>query len=467
MHLRSLKRRDIVEIVFAIGMALFVAIKILPSQRNMIMVGFIPILLVLLKYPEIGISFYVSALGLLDIVFSKVGIPSGMQALPIGLLLTILFIRFFFERKGGRVLLGNIPLVVFTFAILLISGLYWSPGEEYARWKATAFVMYNVLVVCCLTLLVREKERLAKIVYFSAVLGGFFLFLGIFSLFYIGSSDGWHQVTMINVGCFDPIWLSRGFGFFALTFLILFHISNASIKKIVFLIFALLLTYLIFRSGARGPGLAIVSTVMFYYGVLFKGSIVKRMGILLAGLLLLFVVYIVSPQEVQDRYKEIIGTRTKQSSITGREGNYRSAYYCFLDNPVVGIGTGGYASYENPSRGMFGVRGGKGYPHNIILEVAAEFGVLGLILLMLFLYLNFRIIFHVAKTHSQITKDNCLLIWGILVFIFDLVNSMVSGDLATNKMLWFGSAFMWTAYVTDSTKTGVENRKSLTLNRIV
>jgi len=97
----------------------------------------------------------------------------------------------------------------------------------------------------------------------------------------------------------------------------------------------------------------------------------------------------------------------------------------FYSHFLTGVGTGGFANYA--PTGIF-------YPHNIVLEAAAELGVLGMAVLVAFLFLGLRTAFRAwreATSHED--RIAGALILSILVAA--VLNSLLSDAIESTDTL--------------------------------
>ena len=95
-----------------------------------------------------------------------------------------------------------------------------------------------------------------------------------------------------------------------------------------------------------------------------------------------------------------------------------------LTHTLVGIGTGGYAAISDH---------GALYPHNIVLEVGSELGVLGVLALAAFVFSV------IARLLGLLARGGEDAGWSGLIltlFVFSLVNAQFSGDVPYNEGLW-------------------------------
>jgi O-antigen ligase len=149
------------------------------------------------------------------------------------------------------------------------------------------------------------------------------------------------------------------------------------------------------------------------------------------GLAVVAVVALVPPEATQ-RSLSIFQT-TQEAGDTSRIVLWNEAIHAFSQNlmhTLVGIGTGGYASISST---------GALYPHNIVLEVGTELGVLGLLALAAF------VISVIVRLLRLLAGGGESAGWaGLLLtlFVFSLVNAQFSGDVPYNDglFLWAGLA---------------------------
>jgi O-antigen ligase len=107
------------------------------------------------------------------------------------------------------------------------------------------------------------------------------------------------------------------------------------------------------------------------------------------------------------------------TSSTARLTFFGAALTMFGDRPLVGYGTAGF---EATSQGLLGHV--EPYPHNAVLQIAAEFGLLGLGLLL---------------SLVVVTLIRALPDWARpvrLLFAFFFLEALVSGDIFSDRTTW-------------------------------
>jgi O-antigen ligase len=94
----------------------------------------------------------------------------------------------------------------------------------------------------------------------------------------------------------------------------------------------------------------------------------------------------------------------------------------FAEKPLTGWGLGGWSYYvfdrDTPS-----------YPHNLVLEIAAEEGVMGLAALGTLLFTVFLAMRNVWRRSPDLS-------FIVPVFTFSFLATLTSGDINVNRPLW-------------------------------
>jgi O-antigen ligase len=185
---------------------------------------------------------------------------------------------------------------------------------------------------------------------------------------------------------------------------------------------------LVLLTGARSYAVALVAALAAQS--LLSG---RRLGIALVGgaiALGLFQGY--ASELVQERFDP---TQVMESlAYREREQAWTAAWSAFVDNPLVGVGPGGFAQ----AAGWYG----RAYPHNLPLEIASEFGTVGLLCLAAMLWAPLTGLFGLLRRRER-PSTAALFGFGLLVFGFG--GALAVGDLIRNYFLFFGVGLCATA----------------------
>ena len=111
------------------------------------------------------------------------------------------------------------------------------------------------------------------------------------------------------------------------------------------------------------------------------------------------------------------------ASAGQRLENYRSSIDIWAEAPITGHGIGSWSI-------MAGFGDTRNYPHNIVLEVLSEGGLVGMLLLALVVAVG---VGHAARRRLHLTPPGLI---AIMLVVNAGLNAMVSGDLADNRYLF-------------------------------
>lgn len=305
--------------------------------------------------------------------------------------------------------------------------LLWSKGDVYAQDKAMR------LSVLCLSALLggalvsgREASRCRRFFWLSVglsvVLAGEFLCLQRVD----------PRLTTEMMGA-DSIGLGRtfAFGFLVIAGSLLWGRSGKLATLLQLALAGILLVGLM-QTGGRGPllsGGAVFVLVLIRDLELGPGFFRVRRRLVWTGAGLgLFLVGLIGMGRsgillrTLDRL-EVLFSSGGGRSVQERIWFYQQAWSQWLQAPVFGHGLGSWPVLQ-------GWPDFRAYPHNIILELLVELGLVGLLLFGLMVYLACRRL-DVARL-----RRNPLLSLGVILTVAVFLNALVSGDLADNKILF-------------------------------
>lgn len=394
---------------------------------------------VLTRYPELGLVLYVTCLGFVDPIALRVGIPEGMRALPFAIILSVI-LAVYALRKQPAVSPGRIHLIPIPLLLLLLAGLAWTPSPGYGLHKTAAYIHYNVLVFLGTTLFIGDRKRLERIVHAGVWVGLAILVIGGLNLLAISPDDVlWERFGFLG---FTALTLARSLGFFCVSALVVAGSTTSRATKTVCVLLVPALMFLIYRTGSRMPTLAVAVCVVVYLLTMGRRPVWQRLAFVALFVVISYGLFSITPVDTQSRYVRVLQDNDPELDINlegSRSYLYDVSEAAFREHPVTGLGTGGFSWY-------YALEDTKSYPHNMFLEVASEFGVVGLLVLAAFLGSTVVVVRRLMRVRHRPAGESLLFFWGVLLFILALLNSMTTGDIADNSMIWFASAFLWTAY---------------------
>ena len=346
-------------------------------------------------------------------------------------LLVVVFMLF--SIKKIRFSKSKFLLYLFYFLALLTTPILWLVFDVtfYGLEKAINFW----LIVIPISIVIIEKYDVNDVINTFYILLAITFVLAILSLTSISGpvrDDG--RMTVLGGG---PIVFARWMGFGIITLLFL----PSKIKPIYKYLIISLLFILALSSGSRGPILGLLITALVYIFLNFNRVIV-RLGIILMLIASISIVF-----DLQTKISNLGNSQrvfmniTKQGASkksTSTRSNLAKGSFLLLKNYPLGVGPGNWQVVTNklsPTHLM-----PLEYPHNLVLEVACEYGIQTLIiLLLLFMY-----VFHwsYSKMFMYSAKSNSLypLLFYLLLYFF--LNSLVSGMLNDSRLLFIIISFI-------------------------
>jgi O-antigen ligase len=179
-------------------------------------------------------------------------------------------------------------------------------------------------------------------------------------------------------------------------------------------------------AGSRGPVVAFVVGLITLLSLVGADRQVRQRLALLIGALVgaaILVPLVVPGSAIGRALSTILGSAGGLSS-NGRSALWSGAYTTLGHHVLLGIGTGGFGSLNL----------GYPYPHNILLEIGLELGVLGLLAFVLMLgSIGVRLTRLWRETRLDERLEASLL---IALLASAVVNALFSGALPDNRDIW-------------------------------
>ena len=401
------------------------------------------VMLPLLVRPELGIGAAAAAVALL-LAWVSPAYPLGLSGLgalvplagPVDLpdraVVTALFawmvagILFAVIRRPDRAALPMViaipvllSLALFAIMLLRLTG---SPAESLGSDKVQLFLTVNLVALVGGVLVGRHRRDLElclTLMVVVAVLGAVGLLVEL-----MGGTEPVYP-GRYGLSGDNPITLGRitAAGLLIATYAL--FTAGAAVRSLALCTIPVL-AVAFFASGSRGPFVGLLCGLIVFGGLMARE---RRLGgrwpLVLGGIVLavLGASHLV-PGDAMNRAAGILVGGESGLDTTGRAELWADAWRTFLDHPELGVGTGGFASVDPLNA----------FPHNLLLEAGAEWGLLGLVPLLGVLGVG------VAKMAEAVRRpphgEGALAALVTALFTAALVNAMVSGDITTNSDVW-------------------------------
>jgi O-antigen ligase len=338
------------------------------------------------------------------------------------------------DRHRSRHVAGTGILLWAAIGMLVVGGVLWAPDQGLALDHAASYVALVVLPLVPAALRVGSEPRhMHQFLWTLFAMGCLTAILGLVLL------SGTDRLTVLGQNTIQVALIALLVPVLGATFVA----SEGSLPVRAFTIVAVpaaLVTAV--ASGSRGPLLALV-LLAGYGGVRYLlGSTpgrARRLAIVAAvtvGSILIFWVAVSSlPVISTHRYASLgdfiqlglAGSATAaagDTSSVARTQLFGAAVAMFQDQPLIGAGTSGFQAVSPQLLGYYAAY--TAYPHNAVLQFAAEYGLVGVSLFVALILVAFS-----RRLPQNVAADATR--WVLLYF---LMEAMVSGDIISNRFAW-------------------------------
>ncbi|MFZ5922338.1 MAG: O-antigen ligase family protein [Chloroflexota bacterium] len=425
------------------------------------LIAIVGLLLVLgtLTNPDLGLMMFILVIyiNLSSVLITNYGLPSIAKPLVVlmGLLIVIRGALFRDEYHGW--ILPAILLGLYSF--IGSATLIYASDFSLALATLTDYLKDAVIAIIII-MLIQRPSSLRRAVWALLLTG---LFMGTLSVFQqltgtfgndyfgfarvnsssttgtrlagpIGDPNFYAQIMVLLIPLtIDRVWNERklflkalaGWAFFVITLTVIFTYSRGA--------FLALVAALVFMAIKRPP----------------------RLPTALLGLAAALLIFQFVPVNYRDRITTLFdflpwsqSNGFVDQSIQGRTSENIVAWNMFLDNPILGVGLGNYnAYYEEYSRklGIDPRREGRS-AHNLYLEIAAERGILGLLLFGSIVALTLAQTFKAEKLFKELgnkSQADLSALLGISILTY-LITAIFLHD-AFPRFFWVIVGLAWSA----------------------
>lgn len=391
-----------------------------------------------------------------QMIGDSVGIGSDFNILLV--ISTGFIVLYRYKRQEMRISrIGAVALAIYgLFAFYAAISMFWTLSSTYAIWKLTRILIMIPWMFFLGIVITQESDRFSRFIFLLSIFS-VLVSIEIIYAFLINSSR-WILTDL------DYLSVSRPIGFGILIFLYYTSQYNEinyslGLAGLIGLMFSTM-----FLTGARGPLVSLVLAgslfviLSLYHSYKYREVIIERwmatlaacsslVGIVMYGFLLLFGIEL----RTIERLLILLGDNPGDSAA-GRIDFFFASVDFWLQKPITGHGIGSYALL------YFG-EDSQHYPHNLLLEIGVELGLIGLVIMSSLLVLVVSWLFW-----QYITRDNRESVLLLSLFIYMFLNTMITGDMSINRDLFLilGLMILPTKYH----KTGLEEYFSYFKDRI-
>ncbi|MFS0689432.1 O-antigen ligase family protein [Sporosarcina sp. 179-K 8C2 HS] len=317
-------------------------------------------------------------------------------------------------------------ILYLVFVSFSLYSLYWTSSNVYAYEKLFHLFITVLWSVAGGLIISHERERIIR---FLFMMFAFSSWIAVESLIYLQESHS----GFINVlgGNYLGIGRVLGIGFILLlSFLIFKHKSGT--MKIGVTIVAILYLYLLLNTGGRGPFIATLCSLplltLYYIEIKNREILIKKKMLLFIITLFVSIIasiyYFISAKDQQTIKRLMVLFDDDYKGASAETRIY------FIENSIALIKEKFFFGYGIGSWPVeMGLGDERGYPHNLFIEIQFELGVIGLVFVM-------ALFFKAVSNGLKNMKSDSIYIILLTLFISMLFNSMISGDISDNRLLF-------------------------------
>ena len=333
----------------------------------------------------------------------------------------------------------SIVYLFLIFGLFLGISYIYTASPDYGFRKILRFNTFAVTMFITPLLIIKspaDSKRLLSYFYFLLV-----IIIGIMLLqfvYFLKWGDFaivlayWNRISIPGA---NPIQVSRYLAIGA-AMMIALLIRNKPSQSLHYFAILFVILLSIILSGSRGPLVSIIIGSIVY-AILYERKHSSRIfgyGILAIGTIIILLILL--PESLTQRFFDI----SQGSVIITQQGVQRistiatrfefwsmslQAWFSSITSFFIGLGAGGFSS-------LFIWRDWHWYPHNLIFEIIAELGMVGLVIGVLFIIKTYQII-NKGIQRGSFTDHSALWVAGTVVMF---IAAQFSGDINDNRILW-------------------------------
>jgi len=322
-------------------------------------------------------------------------------------------------------------LLYMAFAGYALFTYLWTPGKVYSTQKILYIWTLVLWAVAAPALIISPDPRRLKRL---GIIFSFLLLVIVFEAiiqYFQGDYKGF-----INVLGSSYLGLGYVVGIgFLIIIAYLIYWSQSLTKKIMALILAFIYFWILLIAGGRGPLIAtILASLMpmiFAISIKPRARIIKIRRYFKFIFFIILIAFVLSLLFIET--DQIPATLNRMLVLAGddmgasaeaRIQSYKNAINYWSQAPLFGHGIGAWPIINN------GIDM-RGYPHNIVLEIMAELGMVGLLL-----FTNMVIYALSFISPFKTIGNSPIRVILIMLLILSSVNTMISGDIPDNRLFF-------------------------------
>lgn len=342
------------------------------------------------------------------------------------ILISLIYIYFFFKHKLYKIIKKNYVIIFSVFNLVLILSSIFSDHTILSLDYSLFYFRYGILALAIAYLFINNPKLLRY--FLLSILLVVFVFIGDSILQFISGSNILDYPYDPHYRRLSGLFKDEqvlGLFLFKLSPLLLFYIhlihKNNIYYDCLYLLTILLLFLVIILSGER-TSLALFVLFISVYFAFSKKFVFQNLILIFFSGVLLISSFIIKP----DLYKRVVfetieqvNTKNDISSITifspGHTKHYLTALDIFSDNFVLGSGPKTFRVVC----GKYPYDGCSTHPHNFLLQLLSETGIIGTVTgILIYLILISALIKYRPTNKNNESKEYFLIFLSSVIIIY-------------------------------------------------
>jgi O-antigen ligase len=337
-----------------------------------------------------------------------------------------------FEINRQSLGIMSIYLVFCCYAGLSLS---WSVSSEYGMTKVLYLGCQNFWnLIAAAIIIVPNSQRLSRLMFGIFIMSLIYI---VISLAYL-QHGGNEPISVTGGTTYDGVSFVIGSGIPVLVCYMMDYSKTGFTRSISFILCGIYFIVLLFI-GHRGFLIVTVLSLVFLviyskYNALSSNFKVpfNNIYILILILTLIGSIIIIQLSGIEARTisrMEGLSSPTKDNSSLVRMAYYKDAFNIWMDHPIFGAGIGSFPV-------MTGAGDTRGYPHNLVLELLVELGLVGLLIYALFLFYGVKMLFKILFIESPQS------FFVFMVFMTSFMDAFISSDITDHRFMMLALGLM-------------------------
>ena len=344
---------------------------------------------------------------------------------------------FIFIVKGLEIKKQTYRLL-FTFLLFVCYAgisLSWSASSVYGATKTLYLGFQNFWnLIAAAIIIVPDRRRLRRLMFMILVVSFIYVIMSLPLIMKAGSGL---PINLVGTE-YDGVSFVISTG---IPVLLCYMIDISQKKFIRMLSFTLCCLYflILLYVGHRGYLISTIIGMILLIYISFRDqlSAVKNISIkkshiiliLLALFTTIAIMHITGNEPVTVSRMELLEAPTQHGSTSLRLHFYREAFHIWGEHPIFGAGIGSFPIIN-------GAGDVRGYPHNLILELLSELGLVGLLIFGTLLFIGVR---SLLKNLFSKSPESFFV---LLIFVTYFVESLFSSDISDHRFLMLALGLM-------------------------